>query len=118
MEPLVRIDVKGESEPDYVLSITLTNKSRQQLKTYEHSLPWVGWNSIILVAVRTDAPGTVLDKPSPIDDPGPTSITIKPRQTLTGKISLAKRFPGLLEALKERDVIIFWSYQFTPIDAA
>ncbi len=73
---------------------------------------------MLLIAVKTDVLGTALDKSALIDDPGPASITIKPDETLTGKIPLARRFPGFLEALKDRDVIVFWSYQFQPIDAA
>lgn len=118
VEPSVEIEVQGQSRPEYILGITLTNQSPEPLKIYQHSLPWVGWNSTVLVAVKTDAPGTVLDNLSPIDDPGAAAITIKPGETLTGTIPLTRRFPSFLEALKERDVIVFWSYQFQPIDAA
>jgi hypothetical protein len=118
MDASVEIDVQGQSGPEYVLNITLTNSSSEPLTIYQHSLPWVGWYSMILIAVKTDAPGTVIDKVSPIDDPGPARLTIKPGETLEGKISLVSRFPGFAEALKERDVIVFWSYQFQPIDAA
>ena len=118
MDPSVEIDVQGQSDPEYSLNITLTNRSPEPLVIYQHSLPWVGWNSMLLIAVKTDVLGTALDKSALIDDPGPASITIKPDETLTGKIPLARRFPGFLEALKDRDVIVFWSYQFQPIDAA
>ena len=51
-----------------------------------------------------------------IDDPGPTRTTIQPGESLSGNISLVNRFPELNEVLKECDVILFWSYQFLPID--
>jgi len=118
MKASVDIKIKGETDPEYALGVTLTNKSGAQLTTYEHSLPWVGLNSLILIAVKTDVLGTLLDKPSPIDDPGPASLTIQPGETVTGRIPLTHRFPGFVEALKGRDVIVFWSYQFKPIDSS
>jgi hypothetical protein len=118
MNQSVEIDVQGQSDPECSLNITLINRSPESPMIYQHSLPWVGWNSMLLIAVKTDALGTALDKLSPIDDPGPATITIRPGETLTGKIPLTHRFPGFLEALKERDVIVFWSYQLQPIDAA
>jgi hypothetical protein len=114
----VPIHVQGQRSPECSLIVKLTNKSSEPLMVYQHSLPWLGWHSMLLIAVKTDALGTTIDKYSPIDDPGPARITIKPGETLAGKISLIGRFPGFLEALKVRDVVVFWSYQFQPIDAA
>lgn len=111
------MDISVERSSEFDLHVTLTNRSGEPLTIYQHSLPWVGWYSILLTAVKTDALGTVVEKSLIIDDPGPGRITIKPDETLTGKIPLVSRFPDLLNALKERDVIIFWSYQLKPIDA-
>lgn len=88
------------------------------MTVYEHSLPWVGHYSMLLIAAKTDAVGSILEKVSPVDDPGPTTITLQTGETSAGKIHLASRFPGLLDALKDRDVIVFWSYRFQPIDMA
>jgi hypothetical protein len=73
---------------------------------------------MLLIAVNTDAGGTMLEKVPPIDDPGPARITIQPGETLAGTVSLVSRFPGFLEALRDRDVVVFWSYQFQPIGTA
>jgi len=118
MQASLEIAVRGQSSPDYHLAITLTNSSAEALTTYEHALPWVGHNSMLLVAVKTDAVGTILEKVSPVDDPGPATVTIQPGQTSAGKIPLVSRFPGFLEALAEREVIVFWSYQFQPVGLA
>jgi hypothetical protein len=118
MQPSVKLNVKAQTSPEYALNIMLTNKSAEALTIYQHALPWVGRYSMLLIAVQTDAAGTMLDKTLPVDDPGAARITIKPKETLAGKIVLVNCFPGFLEALKERDVIVFWSYQFQPIDAA
>lgn len=114
----VELDRQSMSFREYNLNVTLTDRSGKALTIYRHSLPWVGWYSLLLTAVRTDALGTVIEKRSVIDDPGPGKITIKPGETLTGKISLVDRFPGILKALEDRDVIVFWSYQLNPVDAA
>ena len=112
----VELDRKGLSSSEYDLNVAVTNKSAEPITIYRHSLPWVGWNSILLVAVKTNVLGTVLEKRPLIDDPGPERVTIKPGEMLAGQILLTNRFPDLLKALKERDVIVFWSYQLQPID--
>ncbi len=112
----MEIDVQAQSSPDLHLDVTLKNTTAAAVTIYEHALPWVGSNSMLLIAVKTDAVGTVLEKRSPVDDPGPATITIQPGETLTGTIQLVSRFPGFLDALEERDVIVFWSFQIQPKD--
>jgi hypothetical protein len=111
----VNIVVKGAASPALSLDVELTNSSNEPLEVYEHSLPWVGWYSLLLIAAKTDAPGTVLEKKTPVDDPGPGTTTLQPGQTLKGSISLVDRFPGFVEAVSSRDVIVFWSYQLQPL---
>jgi hypothetical protein len=118
MQVSIETTVQGQSSPDYHLVVTLTNHSASALTTYEHALPWVGHNSMLLVAVKADAVGTIIEKDSPVDDPGPATVTIPPGQTSTGTIPLVSRFPGFLEALAEREVIVFWSYQCQPVGSA
>jgi hypothetical protein len=60
--------------------------------------------------------GTIIDKSSPIY--GPAKVTIKPDEVLVVKSSFVSRFPEFLEALNNRDVVVFWENQFQPIDAA
>ena len=110
------VSIEGDREQN-ALKIELTNRSEQKLKVYEHSLPWIGWHSLILVAVKADALGTPLEKDARIDDPGPATVTIQPGATLEGHISLPMRFPDFCKERGERDVIVFWSYRLEPIDA-
>jgi len=110
------VSIEGDLAQD-MLQIELTNRSAQALKVYEHSLPWIGWHSLILVAVRADALGAPLAKDSRIDDPGPVTVIIPPGAILKGNIPLLLRFPDFRKVRGERDVIVFWSYRLEPIDA-
>lgn len=108
------IEVEGIESPEPHLHARLTNRTAQPLSAYAHALPWQGAYSMIVVAVRADAPGTVLERTLPIDDPGPATITIQPGETLSGDIALQARFPGFEDARKEVGVIVLWSYRFQP----
>ena len=113
----MNMSVKGNPLLD-LLQIELANVSTQDLNVYVHSLPWVGWHSLILIAVLADALGTPLGKDARIDDPGPVVVTLSPGEILKGSISLRSRFPDFHEARNQRDVIVFWSYRLEPLNAA
>jgi len=98
------------------LDVRLTNETSKPITVPKHLLPWSSAYSALIVAVKTDAVGTVLDRSRPVDDPLVGTETIQPNQTLTGQIDLSRRFPGLSDALRERDVIVFWSHQFQIVD--
>ncbi len=115
-EVSVALDHTSSTAP-YALDVTLTNRSSHTWTLYEHSLPWIGAHSMLLIVVRGDAVGTPIDSNLPIDDPGPATISIAPAASLRGTIPLQPRFPGFLEALYERDVIVFWSYHVQPVDS-
>ncbi|MFA6162538.1 MAG: hypothetical protein WC685_03805 [Methylobacter sp.] len=110
------VSIEGDLSQD-MLQMELTNRSTEALKVYEHSLPWIGWHSLILVAVRADALGIPLAKDMRIDDPGPGTIIIPPGAVLKGNIPLFLRFPDFRKVRGEQDVIVFWSYRLEPIDA-
>src|SRR5690242_6347833 len=101
------LEVRGESTPVPCLLITLTNRSSQPLLLYHYRLPWGGRYSMIVVALKTDAPGKPLETTLPIDDPGPATLVIQPGETVRGKISLVDRFPEFLQAQCERDLVVF-----------
>lgn len=113
MERQAKLSVEAESP--HRLKLTLTNASDAPLVLYRHSLPWVGNSSILLLAVKADRLGTVLEKKLPVDDPGPEQVTIAPGATMSGTISLSDRFPDFDNAIRDRDVIAFWSYECTPV---
>ena len=104
------------SEPR--LHVSLRNTSNATVETYEHSLPWRGVYSMLVIVVRADSAGSVLDRSLPVDDPGPGTVTVQPGQTLEGDIAIAPRFPGFVQALSEADLLVFWGYRFQAVGQA
>ena len=118
MEREMKVAVEATGTPAHKLEMHLTNQSPGPITVFRHSLPWSSAYSALVVAVRTDAVGTVLDRSTPVDDPVVGTLTIEPNETLTGQIDLDRRFPGLADELKKRDVIVFWSHQLRTVDGA
>jgi hypothetical protein len=112
----VDLSLKGPTRPPFVVEVTLKYTGSRDLEIYHDALPWVNSYSLILIGVEASAMASPLDKHLPIDDPGPATMTIKPGQRLVGAIDLTHRFRDLTRAVKQHDVIIFWSYQLQPID--
>ena len=115
-DPKIGLDVKFKQSPDTgtELIIRLRNESAESLPVYNDDLPWVRMRSMTLIAVETsDFAGIVLGGPQfkPNEDSAEPWVTIKPGESLTGEISLITRFPRIEESLKDRDVILFWSYR-------
>jgi len=111
--PPISMEVElDQSTDDLQLNVRLTSNLKAPVKTSESFLPWGSWYSMVLIGVKDKIDGVVLNKKGqPIDDPSADSVTIKPGIPITGKISLSNRFDGLVEALDESDVIIFWCYR-------
>lgn len=107
--------VRPDLENDLLL-VEIINRSEHPVEVYEHSLPWVGWHSMILAAVITDPVGTPIPKDLRIDDPGPTIVTIQSGEKLKGEVPLRLRFPEWSSARSQRDVILLWAYRFQPLD--
>jgi hypothetical protein len=116
MERETKVTVEVTAAPARTLEVRVTNETPTPITVFRHSLPWSSAYSALLVAVKTDAPGTVLDRSRPIDDPIVGTVTIQPKETVTGEIDLDRRFPGLPDGLRERDVIVFWSHQLQTVD--
>ena len=112
---LIDIQVHGVLAPDPRLRVALTNQSDEKLLIFEHSLPWRGAYSMIILAVETDPAGTPLKRTLPIDDPGPGTTTIEPGETVSSEIALAPRFPDLPRILADKDVLVFWAYRFQQV---
>lgn len=107
-----------DTNDDYELDIEMKLKLRDAVSLYKAALPWGSRYSMIIIAAKLNASAEQLEQRLFIDDPGPTIITIKPGELLSGKISLRKRFPSIYDAAKKNDLIIFWSYGLKDINNA
>jgi hypothetical protein len=118
MNPAVEVTVTAVDAPEPRLHVRLTNTSGVALETYEHALPWRGVYSLLVVAVKTDPAGSVLERTLPIDDPGAGTVTVMPGQALEGDVLLTNRFPGFEQARADKDLLVFWGYRFQPLGRA
>jgi hypothetical protein len=98
-----------------MLMVIFRNVTDGPLRIYRNDLPWECRHSLILVAVRAGSGGGILAEDLPVDDPIVGETEVLKSQDLRGTIDLEKRFPSLLRALEQSDVILFWSYQLTPV---
>jgi hypothetical protein len=112
----VDVSLKGPTGPTFVAEVALKYTGDRDLQVQRHALPWGNTYSLILIGVDATALASPLDKHLRIDDPGTAMITLKPGQSLAGRIDLTQRFRDLPSAIQRRDAIIFWSYQLQPID--
>lgn len=105
--------VLGKTGSDPALKFEMRNLGHAPLELHESYLPWGIQTSTKLYAFKLDAEQTQLEEALYVDDPGPNTIFLQPDAVLRGEISLAWRFPSLREAIKTRDVIVFWTYLST-----
>jgi hypothetical protein len=63
---------------------------------------------MVFAAVRPN--GEPVDLILPVDDLGPTEISVKPGQVLTGDIDLQDVIADL-NAMKKSEVLLFWAYK-------
>jgi hypothetical protein len=104
-------------DSDPILRIDLQNKTHQVLKTYTARLPWANRHSLYVHLVTAGGrPARALDLPLFIDDSSPGQTTIRPGETITGELNIAAWCPEVKQAITEGDVMLFWSYQFRPVD--
>jgi hypothetical protein len=63
---------------------------------------------MVFAAVRPN--GEPVDLSLPIDDPGPSKVSVKPGETMTGDIDLRYVIRDV-NATKKSDVLLFWAYK-------
>lgn len=101
---------------EWKLDIQLEYYGKEQVTIYRSNLPWGIRYSLLLVPIVLDPIKTRLEESQYIDDPGPEQLILNPGDKLSGTVKLLNRFPDLGKVAQERDVIIFWSYQFRSIE--
>ena len=98
------------------LEFTLRNSGSVPFEFFAADLPWGTRHSLMAVPVTNDAEARRIAEALYVDDPKPGQMTIKAGEQLSGSVDLSRRFPSLAEALKTREVIVFWSFQPTQVN--
>jgi hypothetical protein len=106
--PKAAIQVELNRQKPLHLAVTLKSGSANTVTLYRSDLPWGIRDSMIFVAVRPN--GEPIDLALIADDPGPTQVSVKPREMLTGDIDLRHVIRDL-NVLRKSDVLLFWAYK-------
>lgn len=106
--PKPGIDVALSRQNPLRLRVTLTSGTACEVTLYRSELPWGNRYSMVFAAAKPNS--EALELVFPVDDPGPTQISVKPGETLTGEIDLHDVIRDL-NALKKSDVLLFWAYK-------
>jgi hypothetical protein len=102
------INVEISSMNPLRLHVTLRSGADKRTAIDRGQLPWVTRYGMTLVAVKAD--GQCLERVLPVEDPPVGTISVEPRQVLTGDVNLDGIFKGLDEAKRKSDVHLFWAY--------
>jgi hypothetical protein len=105
--PAVQVELNRE-KPLH-LRVTLRSGASRTAKFYRSELPWGNRYSLTFSALPAGG-GQPLDLLYYCDLPGPTEVSIGPRETLTGDIDLRHVIRDL-DVLKESDLLLFWAYK-------
>ena len=106
LEPAIQVELNPQ-KPLH-LRVTLRSGAATTATFYRAHLPWGNRYSMVFAAVRPN--GEQVDLELPVDDPGPTKVSVKPREMLTGDIDLRDVIRDL-NATKKSDVLLFWAYK-------
>jgi len=104
-EPAIQVELNHQNPLH--LRVTLRSGAATTATFYQADLPWGNRYSVVFAAVRPN--GEPVDLVFPIDDPGPTRVSVKPREVLTGDIDL--RYVIRTNAMKKSDVLLSWAYK-------
>ena len=84
----------------------------------ERSLPWKSSRELLIEAFQLNPAGTRLAHPeSRTRDLPHASLTLNPGDTVSGQVNLSARLPELAAAIRESDVVLFWSHQMRSGDS-
>ena len=107
----VRVTSAGGATP--ALEVRLVWHGNEAIEIPRASLPWEDRYSLLVIAATTD--GEILEPALPVEDGGYQTVKLSPGVVHSGRIDLDDRFPSLRSELKNRDVLIFWTYQLRPL---
>ncbi len=109
---------RHETNGTWRLPFELSYSGENSLVVSERSLPWKSPRNLLLVAVPLNASRRPLVGSDSLDPDLPSaSLTLNPGDSLSGSVNVSARFPDLAAAIRETDVMIFWSHQLRASEA-
>ncbi len=106
-----------EANGAWRLQFELRYTGETPLVLSEASLPWKNPRDLLLVARQLNvASAPVAERESPGRNVPDAYLTLNPGDTLAGSVNLSVRLPGLGAAIRESDVLVFWSHQIRSAD--
>lgn len=100
------------------LQFELRYTGEAPLAVTEASLPWKNPHDLLLVARKlTGAGASLAEANSAVRELPPSAVTLNPGDTLSGSVNLSARLPELTTAIRESDVILFWSHEVKSTDS-
>ncbi len=107
-----------ETNGTWRLQFELSYSGEKSLLVSERSLPWKSPSDLLLVAIPLNVARSPLAAPESSGSPPPSAtLTLSPGDSLSGSVNVSARFPGLAAAIRETDVMLFWSHQLRASDA-
>lgn len=106
----VRAKVAQCSPTAILLSMELRNLGKDRIEFFTGDVPWGVRTSLVMAIVTNEPDPTMLEPALFIDDPRAGVVAVDAMQTVSGTIELSHRFPDMVETLKRRDLLVFWSY--------
>jgi len=112
---VVTASLERTARDSYVLNVALATQDNQPVTMYEADLPWGSAQSMTLIAITTDRPGSVLERELLVDDPSPRRVTLTSGHPLRGSINLSDGFRQFNESAEKGELVLFWSYRARPL---
>jgi hypothetical protein len=102
----------------WLLQFELRHAGDAPLAVDERTLPWKSPRELLIEAFQLNPANTRLAHPEPrIRDLPRASLTLNPGDTVSGQVNLSARLPELAAAIRESDVVLFWSHQMRSGDS-
>ena len=100
------------------LQFELQYTGERPLVVSERSFPWKSPRDLLLVVTPLNAASMRLAEFDVPPQALPQAfLTLNPGDTVTGSVNLSARFPGLAAAIRESEVIVFWSHQIRSMES-
>ncbi len=116
----VSLTASPVQEPNgrWSMRFELSYSGEKALLISERSLPWKSPGELLLVAVPLNGGRNLSTAPQSIRSGlAAATLSLNPGDSLSGSVDVSSHFPGLAAAIRETDVMVFWSHQIPEASA-